>query len=85
MRDILEAIASLRSRGLHGADVNGAYHARSVALLMAHALPLFGMMPVVELGGMVLAQGLLHNSMIVQLIKEVMMSLTLCSQSQDIP
>ena len=85
MCDTLKAIASLRSRGLHRVGVIGAYHTRRVVPLMARVLSLFEMMPVVELGGMVLAQGLLHNSMIVQLIKEVMMSLTLCSQSQDIP
>ena len=55
MRDILEAVASLKSYGLCRASVIGAYHARRVAPLMAHALPLFGMMPVVELGGTVLA------------------------------
>ena len=55
MRDILEAIASLRSHDLHGASVIGAYHVRRVAPLMARALLLFGMMPVVKLGGTVLA------------------------------
>jgi len=55
MCDLLKAIASLRSCCLHGADVIGSYHARRVAPLMARALPLFGMVPVVELGGTVLA------------------------------
>ena len=45
MRDILEAITSLRNHGLHGADVIRAYHMRRVALLMAHALPLYEMTP----------------------------------------
>ena len=62
MRAILEVVVLLRSRGLRGASVIGAYHARSVAPLMARALPLFGVVPVVELGGTMLAQGLLHNS-----------------------
>ena len=43
---------------------------RRVAPLKVHALPLFRMMPVVELGGTVLAQGPLRNSEIVQRIKE---------------
>ena len=64
MCDILEAVASLRSCGLHGADIIGAYHARRVAPLMAHALPLFGMMMVVELNETVVAQGSLCNSKI---------------------
>ena len=49
MHDLLEAVVSLRSHGLCGASVIGAYHARRVAPLMVCALPLFGMMPVVEL------------------------------------
>ena len=64
--DILEAIASLRSHGLHGVSVIAAYHARRVAPLMARALLLFKMMLVVELGGTVLAQGPLRNCEIVQ-------------------
>ena len=39
---------------------------------MARALLLLGMMSVVELSGTVLAQGPLHNSEIVQGIKEAM-------------
>ena len=62
MHDILDAIMFLMIHGLHGAGIIGAYHARRVVPLMARALPLFGMMPVVELGGMVLAQGPLYNS-----------------------
>ena len=34
MRDILDAIAFLKSHGLRGAGVIGAYHARRVAPLM---------------------------------------------------
>jgi len=62
MCDILEAVASQRSHDLRGAGVNGAYHERRVAPLMACALPLFGMMLVVELDGMVLTEGPLRNS-----------------------
>jgi len=71
MHDILEAVASLRCRGLCGASVIGAYHLRRVAPLMAHALLLFGMMPVVELSGTIVVQGPVHNSEIAQCIKEV--------------
>ena len=45
MHDILEAVASMRSDGLRGARVIGAYHARRVALLMARTLSLYGMTP----------------------------------------
>ena len=55
MHGILEAIVSLRSRGLRRAGIIGAYHARRVAPLMARALPLFEMVPVMELGETVLA------------------------------
>ena len=54
MHDILKAIVSLRSRGLHGASIIGSYHGRRVAPLMARALLLFWMVPVVELDGTVL-------------------------------
>ena len=63
MHDILDAVVLLRSHSLRGASIIGAYHARRVAPLMVRALPLFGMVPIVELGGMVLASGpLLRNS-----------------------
>ena len=45
MHDILDAIVFLKSHGLRGADVIGAYHARRVTSLMARALPLYGMTP----------------------------------------
>ena len=69
MRDILKAVVSLRSHSLRRASVIGAYHARRVAPLMARALPLFGMVPIVELGGMVLAQGPFRKSEIAQRVK----------------
>jgi len=71
MCDILKVVMFLRSHGLHGASIIGAYHARRVPPLMACALLLFGMVPVVELGGMVPAQGPLCNREIMQHIKEV--------------
>ena len=70
MRDILKALATLRSHGVRGASIIGAYHMRSVVPLMARALPLFGMVPVVELGGTVLALGPLRNNEIAQCVKE---------------
>ena len=45
MRDLLEAIAFLKTHGLRGASVIGGYHARRVAPLMMRVLPLYGMMP----------------------------------------
>jgi hypothetical protein len=69
---LLGAIAFLKGHGLYSASIIGAYHSRRVALLMAHALPLFGMVPGVQLEGMTLAQGLLQNSEILQRIQEVL-------------
>ena len=45
MRDLIEAIAFLKTHGLHKADVIGGYHVRRVVSLMARVLPLYGMMP----------------------------------------
>ena len=45
MRDLLKAIVLLMTHDLHGASVIGGYHARRVAPLMVHVLPLYGMMP----------------------------------------
>ena len=70
MCDTLKAVVSLRSHGLHGASVIGAYHARRVTSLMAHALQLYGMTPSTQLDGMVLAQGPLHDSEVAQRIKQ---------------
>ena len=47
MHDIHDAIMFLKSHGLRGAGVIGAYHARRVAPLMARPLPLYGMTPAV--------------------------------------
>ena len=70
MHDILDAIVFLKSHGLRGAGVIGAYHARMVAPLMACALPMYGMMPDAKLDGMVLAQGPLCDSEVARRIKE---------------
>ena len=45
MRDLLEAITFLKTRGLRGAGIIGGYHARRVAPLMARVLPLYRMTP----------------------------------------
>jgi len=45
MHDILDTIAFLKSHGLRGASVIGAYHTRRVGPLMARALPLYGITP----------------------------------------
>ena len=45
MRDLLEAIAFLKTHGLYGAGVIWGYHARRVVPLMSRILLLYGMMP----------------------------------------
>jgi hypothetical protein len=52
---LLGAIAYLKGHGLYDTDVIGAYNSRQVAPLMAHALPLYGMAPSVQLAGTALA------------------------------
>jgi hypothetical protein len=39
--DLLKAITLLKYHGLHATSVVGAYHARRVAPLMTHVLPLY--------------------------------------------
>ena len=70
MHDILDAITFLKSHGLRGASVIGAYHMRRVAPLMARTLSLYRMTPGAQLDGMVLAQGLLNDNNVTQHIKE---------------
>jgi len=45
LHDLLDAIAFLKDHSLCGVGIIGAYHARRVAPLMAHVLPLYGMTP----------------------------------------
>ena len=45
MRDLLEALAFLKTHSLRVANVIRGYHTRRVAPLMARVLPLYGMMP----------------------------------------
>jgi hypothetical protein len=52
---LLGAIAHLKGHGHCGADIIRAYHSMRVAPLMARVLPLYRMMPGVQLEGTVLA------------------------------
>jgi hypothetical protein len=70
LHDLLNVITQLRSGGVHGVCVIGAYHARGVAPLMAHALSLYEMAPNAPLKGTVLARGPYRNSDIEQRIRE---------------
>jgi hypothetical protein len=71
LRDLLDAIALLKSNDLRGVGVIGAYRVRRVALLMACALSLYEMVPSAQLDGTVLALGELHDE-VTQRIKEAM-------------
>ncbi|XP_025827310.1 uncharacterized protein LOC112902446 [Panicum hallii] len=69
---LLGSIAHLKRRGLCCFGVIGAYHARRVALLMACAIPLFGMGLGMHPEGMTFAQGSLRDSEITQCIREAL-------------
>jgi hypothetical protein len=60
--DHLAAIKILREDGMKESGVIGAYNARRVAPLMAHALPMYQMVPIAPLEGTVLTDGPLANS-----------------------
>ena len=45
LSDLLSALHALKERGVKGAGIIGAYHARRVAPLMARVLPLHQMVP----------------------------------------
>ena len=62
----------MKESGLKGSGIIGAYHARRVAPLMMHALPLYAMVPEASFDKMALAEVVLPNSEIAQRIKEVM-------------
>ncbi|XP_066329461.1 uncharacterized protein [Miscanthus floridulus] len=70
MRDLLEAITFLKTRGLRGASVIRGYHARRVVPLMARVLPMYKMTPAAQLVGTTLAHGLLRDSEVAQRVKE---------------
>jgi hypothetical protein len=52
---LLEAIQRLKTRGLTDGGVVDAYHARRVAPIMARTVPLYQMVPGIELSGTVMA------------------------------
>ena len=70
--DNIAAIHILKESGLKGSGVIGAYHARRVAPLMMHALPLYAMAPEASFDRTTLAEGALSHSKVMQHIKEVM-------------
>jgi hypothetical protein len=70
--DHLAAIRFLKEKGLKGFGIIGAYHARRVAPLMRHALPLYTMAPRASFDGMTLAEGAFSPFEVVQRIKEAM-------------
>ena len=57
LNDLLKAIMTLKSHGLHGSGIIGAYHVRRLAPLMARALPMYKMTPNSAPKGMVLVAG----------------------------
>ena len=62
LADLLAGLQALKERGVKGAGIIGAYHARRVAPLMARALPLYRMMPGMSFEGMVLVDEALPYS-----------------------
>ena len=65
----------MMENGLKGVGIIRAYHARRVAPLMMHALPLYVMAPEASFDEMALTEGTLPNFEIAQRIKEAMESL----------
>ena len=70
MRDLLEDITFLKTHSLRRDGTIRGYHTRRVASLMARVLLLYGMTPVAQLIGTTLTQGPLHDSEVMQRIKE---------------
>ena len=66
LTDLLAAIHALKVQGVKGSGIIGAYHARRVAPLMAHALPLYRMVPGESFKGTVLVDEALAPSEVVQ-------------------
>ena len=62
----------MKENSLKGSGIIRAYHARTVAPLMMHVLPLYAMAPKASFDRTALAEGMLLNSEIMQRIKEVM-------------
>jgi hypothetical protein len=74
LANLLEAIALLKCHGLQGSGLVRAYHTWRVAPLMARTLPLYGMVPIMKLGGTVVAQGAFCDSEIEQCIREALVT-----------
>jgi len=70
LADLLAGLQALKERGVKGAGIIGAYHARRVAPLMARALPLYRMMPGMSFEGTVLVDEALPYSEVAQRVKE---------------
>ncbi|RLN39335.1 uncharacterized protein C2845_PM01G05450 [Panicum miliaceum] len=69
---LLRAIEYLKTKGLTGAGVIGAYHSRKVAPLMLRVRPLAEMVPNAPTAGTVLATGGLSTSEIRQRVREAL-------------
>nr|TKW27773.1 hypothetical protein SEVIR_3G279100v2 [Setaria viridis] len=69
---LLQAIEHLKGKGLTGAGVIGAYHARRVASLMLRVRSLADMVPGVPTEGTVLAMGALADTEIRQRVEEAL-------------
>lgn len=67
---LLQDIMFLRSHGLRGSSVIGAYHARRVAPPMACTLSLYAMAPSMDFRGTMLTMELLAHSEVAQRVKE---------------
>ena len=72
LNGLLAAIRTLKQRGVKGSAIIGAYHVRTVAPLMAHALPLYQMVLEASFEGTVLVDEALPYSEVAQRIKEAM-------------
>ena len=72
LADLLAGLQALKERGVKGAGIIGAYHARRVAPLMARAFPLYWMVPGESFEGTVLVDEVLAPSEVAQRIREAM-------------
>ena len=81
VNDLLDAIRTLKDRGVKGSGIIGAYHARRVVPLMARVLPLHQMAPGVSFEGTVLVDEALPPSEVAPLAS----SLILCFRCWGIP
>ena len=72
INNLLVALQTLKDRDMKGSRIISAYHARRVAPLMAHTLPLHRMVSGVSFEGTVLVDEVLPPSEVAQRIKEAM-------------